>query len=59
MADGVKQEFTCLCGKSAAWVVEGKVTATPCPKCGRYYKGIYNEDTLQIEAVEVEVENGD
>ena len=57
MPEEVKQEFTCKCGKKKGWIAVGKVTKTRCPACGRYYEGVYNKETLQIEAVEVEVDN--
>ena len=55
MREEVKQEFTCKCGEKKGWIADGKVTETSCPECGRSYEGVYNEKTLQIDAVEVEV----
>ena len=45
-------EFTCICGIQKGWISEGKETS-PCPKCGRKYKGVYNEKKLTIIAEEI------
>jgi len=46
-------QITCKCGKQMVWVEDKKFTFTPCPECGRRYKGKYNSKTLTIDAVEV------
>lgn len=44
------QQFICRCGKYRGWLTEGERTS-PCPDCGRVYKGKYNSKSLQIEAI--------
>ena len=44
-------EFTCLCGEQKSWIAENQIT-TPCPHCGRIYKGSYSQQYLKIIAVE-------
>lgn len=53
MMDNVSQEFTCICGKQKAWITDGEETKSPCPECGRRYKGKYNHKTYQIDAIEI------
>jgi hypothetical protein len=48
-------EFTCMCGKSRAWVSDGSLT-NPCPICGRVYRGQYSAANLTIDAVEVGID---
>jgi len=45
--------FTCKCGKSSGWITEGEELLERCPFCGRKYKGVYNKNTLEIDAVEI------
>jgi uncharacterized C2H2 Zn-finger protein len=45
--------FTCKCGKAQGQIREGEET-TPCPRCGRIYKGIYNEKKSTVEAKEIQ-----
>ena len=50
------QEFICKCKQMKAWITEGEDTS-PCPVCGRQYRGRYNQQMLGIEAVEIEENN--
>ena len=45
-------EFTCNCGKQRGWITDTSETS-PCPKCGRRYRGVYSEDKLTIIAEEI------
>ncbi|HSH52138.1 MAG TPA: hypothetical protein VK982_10495 [Bacteroidales bacterium] len=45
-------EFTCKCGKNKAYISE-EVKTTPCPECGRVYKGVYNKKKYTIKPVEL------
>lgn len=52
-SDEVSSTFTCKCGKTTAWITDGKELTESCPVCGRRYKGVYNRKTLTIDAVEI------
>lgn len=49
----ISSEFTCKCGRYKGWITDNETQKVPCPKCGRIYKGIYNKDSLTIEALEI------
>ena len=45
-------EFICKCGKQKNWITENEETS-PCPTCGRRYRGVYSSKKLTILAVEL------
>lgn len=50
----ISQQFACDCG-NLGWITDGKSTGH-CPQCGRIYRGQYNPDTFQIDAIEISEE---
>ena len=48
----VAVQFTCKCQQVLAWIHEGQ-TLSPCPICGRRYKGVYDDRIFTLNAVEV------
>jgi hypothetical protein len=57
-AGGVAQEFTCKCENHKGWISDDGKPTTPCPSCGRVYKGAYSSESLSIEAIEQVSEGG-
>jgi len=49
-------EFICKCGEQKGWIAHGEVKI-PCPKCGRIYKGAYDNKKYTIKAIEIDVES--
>lgn len=50
---GISSSFICKCGKTEGWIKDGEEHPNPCPVCGRRYRGVYNDKTFHIEAVEI------
>ena len=51
---GFSSSFICKCKKYRGWIEDGKIT-TPCPSCGRVYKGmeVIKGGITDIKAVEI------
>jgi len=56
MKSNTISEFTCKCEKTKGWIGVG-IQSTPCPECGRKYKGVYNNQTFTIDAIEIKCHN--